>query len=81
MTDWLCVSEQANLYGKDEENSFGFVQRDIEGFLALDSELMSCHTWGLVLPLAGNCGRGLLNLCIADANKDMLLNCAVSRVE
>ena len=81
MTDWLCVSEQANLYGKDEENSFGFVQRDIEGFLALDSELMSCPTWGHILPLAGNSGRGLLNLCIADANKDMLLNCAVSRVE
>ena len=45
-------------------------ERDIDGFLTLDSELVSPAEWGGFLPMAANSGRGLLNLCIADANKD-----------
>lgn len=45
-------------------------ERDIDSFLLLDSELVSPAEWGGILPMAANSGRGLLKLCIADANKD-----------
>ena len=94
----------ANLWGKDEDNHFGFAREcrrvqlsasqlprpapshpvarlrlwltegDIDGFIALDTELMRCEAFGSVLALAANRCRGLLSLCISDAAKQMLLN-------
>ena len=57
----------ANLWGKDEDNSFGFVQRDVDGFLQLDIELTRCATWGSFMAYRRNQCRGLLSLCISDS--------------
>ena len=65
----------ANLYGKEEDNSsFGFSQPDIDGFLALDIELLRCESYGGVWQLATNRCRGLLSFCISDCSKALLLN-------
>jgi hypothetical protein len=64
----------ATLYGRNEDNPFGFVQRDIDGFVSQDIELMRCGVYGYVWPLQANRCRGMLNLCIADAAKGMLLS-------
>jgi hypothetical protein len=64
----------ANLYGKDEDNTFGFTQSDVDGFLAIDAELMRPKTYGLFFALVSNIGRGMLSLCISDFAKKMLLN-------
>eukprot|EP01043_Picozoa_sp_COSAG02_P062726 COSAG02_NODE_8725_length_2462_cov_1.635633_2_plen_623_part_00 len=64
----------ANLFGKDEDNTFGFSQDDIDGFIAFNVEIVACAVWGGMLSLAANTGRGILNLCISDAAKQMLLN-------
>ena len=47
---------------------------DIDGFIALDTELMRCAQWGTMFPLTGDRCRGLLSLCISDAAKHMLLS-------
>ena len=47
---------------------------DIDGYIALDVELMVCATWGGVVALGANTGRGMLNFCISDAAKQMLLS-------
>lgn len=47
---------------------------DIDGFIALDIELMACANFGSLIALAANTGRGMLNLCISDCSKQMLLN-------
>jgi len=48
-------------------------EKDIDGFMALDVELMRCGSWGGILALVKNQCRGMLNLCISDAAKPMLL--------
>jgi hypothetical protein len=50
------------------------LEGDIDGFIALDTELMRCETWGSIFALAANRCSGLLSLCISDAAKQMLLN-------
>ena len=47
---------------------------DIDGYITLDIELMVCASFGHAIPLAANTGRGILNLCVSDAGKEMLLN-------
>jgi hypothetical protein len=59
----------ANLWGKDEDNSFGFVQRDVAGFLQLDIEQTRCATWGSFMAYRRNQCRGLLSLCISDSGE------------
>jgi hypothetical protein len=49
-------------------------ERDIDGFIALDTELMRCETWSAFFVMAGNRCRGLLSLCVSDVAKQMLLN-------
>ena len=46
---------------------------DIDGYITLDIELMACANFGSLIALAANTGRGMLNLCISDAAKQMLL--------
>ena len=64
----------ANLWGKDEDNPFDFSQGDIDGLIALDTELMRCQVWGSTFVMNRNRCRGLLSLCISDNAKQMLLN-------
>jgi len=59
----------ANLFGKDEDNAFDFAQKDIDGVVALDVELMACKTFGGIFLLAPNQCRAMLSLCTADSNK------------
>lgn len=66
----------ANLYGKDEGNTFGFGQSDIDGYLLYAVEMMRCEVWGSIWPLSQNSCRGLLSLCISDSAKELLLNSA-----
>ena len=47
---------------------------DIDGFIALDTELMRCEVFGSAMEVASNRCRGLLSLCISDVAKQMLLN-------
>ena len=63
----------ANLFGKDEDNTFGFSQDDIDGFIAFNVEIVACAVWGGMISLAGT-GRAILNLCISDSAKQMLLD-------
>jgi hypothetical protein len=63
----------ANLYGKDEDNTFGINQDEVDGFIDLDTELMACNYWGANIPMGPNQARGLLMLCISDSNKEMLI--------
>lgn len=58
---------------QDEENTFGITQEEINGFVALDTELMACNTWGNIISIGPNQARGLLMLCISDRNKEMLV--------
>jgi len=94
----------ANLYGRDEENVFGFdrespvnfhvfaymysmwplaymlglpclrTEEDINGCITVDVEHINCASWGGMFPMAGTYGRGMLNLCISDGCKQMLLD-------
>ena len=64
----------AYLWGKDEDNPFGFKQGDIDGFIVLSIELMRCANYGASVPLYSNQCRGLLSLCISDAAKQLLLS-------
>ena len=48
-------------------------EKDIDGFMALDVELMRCESWGGAFALIKNQCRGMLNLCISDSAKPMLL--------
>ena len=63
----------ANLYGKDEDNAFGITQDEVDGFIDLDAELMACNSWGWIVSMGPNQGRGMLKLCISDTNKTMLI--------
>ena len=63
----------ANLYGKDEDNTFGITQDDVDGFIGLDTELMACNSWGIIVAMGPNQARGLLKLCISDRSKRMLI--------
>jgi hypothetical protein len=51
-----------------------FAETDIDGFMALDIELLQCKLFGSIWPLAANNCRGMLSLCISDTAKQMLLN-------
>ena len=62
-------------YGKAEDNPFRWTQEDIDGFVALDSELVRGEAVGVHFDLLSSRCRGLLSLCISDAAKTMLLNC------
>jgi hypothetical protein len=62
-------------YGKAEDNPFRWTQEDIDGFVALDSELVRGEAMGVHFDLLSSRCRGLLSLCISDAAKTMLLNC------
>ena len=48
-------------------------EKDIDGFMALDVELMRCNAFGSIFALIKNQCRGMLNLCISDSAKPMLL--------
>ena len=61
----LATIVAANIYGKDEDNTFGFTEEDIDGFLTLDIELMRCATWGGMLAISPTQCRGMLNFCIS----------------
>ena len=47
---------------------------DIDGYITIDVEVMTCATWGSIVNVSAYTGRGMLNLCIADATKQMLLS-------
>ena len=47
---------------------------DIDGFIALNTELMRCESWGSIMVLTNNRCRGMLSLCISDTAKQMLLS-------
>ena len=47
---------------------------DIDGLIALDTEIMRCEVWGSGFTMASNRCRGLLSLCISDNAKQMLLS-------
>ena len=64
----------ANLFGRDEDNTFGFKQQDIDAFMAADIEMMACKVWGGAFVMTKQQARGLLNLCISDTAKPMLLS-------
>eukprot|EP01046_Picozoa_sp_COSAG06_P023370 COSAG06_NODE_1851_length_8215_cov_39.893790_9_plen_210_part_00 len=64
----------ASLYGKDEDNSFGFAQDDIDGFIAHHTELMLCTHLGEMFAVGPNIGRAMLTFCISDLAKEMLLS-------
>jgi hypothetical protein len=49
-------------------------ETDIDGFVALDIELLQCNFFGGIWPLASNAARGMLSFCISDTAKQMLLN-------
>ena len=49
-------------------------ETDIDGFVALDIELLQCNFFGGIWPLASNAARGMLSFCISDTVKQMLLN-------
>jgi hypothetical protein len=49
-------------------------ENDIDGFIALDVEMMRCDSFGGAFVLVKNQCRGLLNLCISDSAKPMLLH-------
>jgi hypothetical protein len=51
-----------------------YAEKDIDGFIAVDAELIACLKFGNAFALAANTGRGMLKLCISDAAKQMLLN-------
>ena len=51
-----------------------FTETDIDGFMALDSELMRGETLGPHFDMLSSRCRGLLSLCISDTAKQMLLN-------
>ena len=48
-------------------------EKDIDGFVALDVELMRCESWGGAFAVTKHQCRGMLNLCISDSAKPMLL--------
>ena len=52
----------------------GRTEDDIDGYITLDAEIMACATWGGMVALAPNAGRGMLNLCISDVAKQMLIS-------
>jgi hypothetical protein len=47
---------------------------EIDGFITLDTEVMRPSSWGALVVLAANTGRGILNLCISDRSKLLLLD-------
>jgi hypothetical protein len=63
----------ANLFGKDEDNTFGITREEVDSFIDLDAELMACNSWGGIVAMGPNQARGLLKLCISDTNKEMLI--------
>jgi hypothetical protein len=65
----------ANLFGKDEENSFGITKNEINTFIAFYTELIEPTSWGEIIDIGHNHGRALLQLCISDRNKEMLVEC------
>ena len=74
---WTCgvfsVFIAANLFGRDEGNTFGFVQKDIDGVVEFEFEMLRASTWGKIWQLVLNQCKGLLSLCISDSAKKMLL--------
>ena len=64
----------AQLYGKDEDNSFGFKQADIDKYLVMTSDLMSRKGIAALWELGRNHCRGISNLCISDSAKQLLIN-------
>eukprot|EP01043_Picozoa_sp_COSAG02_P051086 COSAG02_NODE_5334_length_4430_cov_2.102517_1_plen_616_part_00 len=64
----------ANLFGRDEESEFGFRQADVDGMLKHYDELLRPKVYGSVWALSMTQCRGLLNVCVSDTNKLLLLN-------
>ena len=48
-------------------------EKDIDGFVALDVEMMRCESFGGIFAVTKHQCRGMLNLCISDSAKPMLL--------
>ena len=63
----------AQCYGRDEDNTFRFAESEVDGFLALDIELLRCQTFGGIWALLPSHARPLLSLCISDSTKGLLL--------
>jgi hypothetical protein len=61
LTQWVCLR-------------LCLAERDIDEFIAVDTEFMRCEVWGFIMVMANNRCRGLLSLCISDVTKQMLLN-------
>jgi hypothetical protein len=43
-------------------------EKDIDGFIALDVEMMRCEVFGGAFVMVKNQCRGMLNLCISDVS-------------
>jgi hypothetical protein len=54
------------------DNIFGFAQKDVDGYLKLEIERLS-GAMTFLFVMEKNWCRALLNLCISDASKGMLL--------
>lgn len=49
-------------------------EKDIDGFLSFEVEIVRCANFGGAFVLLRNQCRGLLNLCVSDTTKPVLLN-------
>ena len=68
MCTFACISLELTVYVHSL-----VAEKDIDGFMALDVELMRCESFGGAFALIKNQCRGMLNLCISDSAKPMLL--------
>jgi hypothetical protein len=64
----------ANLFGRDEENSFSFSQKELDTVLVCCQERLCPTSWGHIWPCNARSNRVMLSLCISDAHKQQLLN-------
>lgn len=64
----------ASLYGTDEEGTFQFKQKDIDGLITIAAEIIRPATYGSIWSVDTKQLRGLLNVCISDRHKALLLN-------
>lgn len=73
-TNSLGTIIAAQLFGRDEENAFGFKQEDVDGYLVHLDQNMQREGPGVFWDLGPHFCRGIANLCISDVFKQMLLD-------
>jgi hypothetical protein len=73
-TNTIGAVVAAQLFGRDEENSFGFQQADIDGYLVFLNQNMQREGVGVFWDLGPHFCRGITNLCISDVFKTMLIH-------